>query len=167
MGRPARGFSLLELAVVAVVLSILCGILLQRLNYYQEKVERAQFEMQLQIYKTGLQVRLAEMIIQHREQDARRLEDENPTLWLSEKPTNYAGYYPRRPEVGNWYFDSSSRELVYVANTADGLEVERRDGLKQLRFRVQILRQPVSIPGGDVQGIAGIKLAPVTVYRWS
>jgi len=167
MGRPARGFSLLELAVVAVVLSVLCGILLQRLNYYQEAVERTRFEMQLQIYKTGLQVRLAEMIIQRREQDARRLEDENPTLWLSEKPTNYAGNYRSPPGVGNWYYDSALRELVYVANTASGLKIEPRDGVKQMRFRVQIIRQPVSIPGGQVQGIAGIRLAPVTVYHWS
>ena len=167
MVRPQRGFSLLELAVVAVVLSVLCGILLQRLNYYQEAVERTQFEMQLQIYKTGLQVRLAEMIIQHREQDARRLEDENPALWLSEKPTNYAGDYRQPPGVGNWYYDASSRELVYVANTANGLRIEPRDGVKQLRFRVQIIRQPVAITGGRVEGIAGIKLTPVTAYRWS
>ena len=166
MGRRQLGFSLLELAVVVVVLSSLCGILLLRLNYYQEAVERTRFEMQLQIYKTGLQVRLAEMIIQRREQDARRLEDENPTLWLSEKPTNYAGDYRQPPGVGNWYYDSSSRELVYVANTAGGLSVEPRDGVKQLRFRVQIIRQPVAITGGRVEGIAGIKLIPVTAYQW-
>ena len=86
MGRRQLGFSLLELAVVVVVLSSLCGILLLRLNYYQEAVERTRFEMQLQIYKTGLQVR--------------------------------------------------------------------------------IIRQPVAITGGRVEGIAGIKLIPVTAYQW-
>lgn len=166
MGRPARGFSLLELAVVAVVLSILAAVLLQRLNYYQEAVERARFEMALQVYKTALQIRLAEMIIERRENDARILEDENPTQWLSEKPANYAGDYPLVPSAGNWYYDKTSRELVYVANTAGGLEVEMRDGVKQLRFRVLIIRQPVPVAGGQVQGIAGIKLTPATVYRW-
>ncbi|MGE0556655.1 MAG: type II secretion system protein [Burkholderiales bacterium] len=167
MGRLERGFSLLELAVVAVVLSALSAILLQRLNYYQEAAERAHFETTLQVYKTGLQIRLAEMILERRENEARRLEDENPTLWLSEKPTNYAGDYPSVPVAGSWYYDKSSRELVYVANTATGLEVAERDGLKQLRFRVQVVRQPVAITGGKVEGIAGIKLAPVSVYRWS
>ncbi len=167
MGRPARGFSLLELAVVAVVLSTLSAVLLQRLNYYQEAAERAHFETTLLIYKTALQIRLAEMILDRRENEARRLEDENPTLWLSEKPTNYAGDYPQTPIVGNWYYDKSSLELVYVANTAYGLEVAERDGVKQLRFRVQVIRQPVSITGGQVQGIGGIKLISTTAYHWS
>jgi len=167
MGKPARGFSLLEFAVVAVVLSILSSVLLQRLHYYQEAAERAQFEATLSLYKTALQIRLAEMIIERREAEARTLLDENPTLWLSEKPTNYAGDYPPAPAAGNWYFDRSARELVYVANSAAGLEVAERDGVKQLRFRVQVIRQPVSIAGGKIEGIAGIKLTPVAVYRWS
>lgn len=167
MSRLERGFSLLELAVVAVVLSILSAVLLQRLNYYQEEAERAHFETTLQIYKTALQIRLAEMIIERRENEAQRLEDENPTLWLSEKPTNYAGDYPAVPVVGSWYYDKSTRELVYVANTANRLEIAERDGLKQLRFRVQVIRQPVAITGGQVQGIGGVRLVPAMVYRWS
>lgn len=167
MGRPERGFSLLELAVVAVILSVLAAVLLQRLNYYQEAAERAHFETTLQVYKTALQIRLAEMILERREADARVLEVENPTLWLSEKPTNYAGDYPTVPVVGSWYYDKSSRELVYVANTATGLDVAERDGVKQLRFRVQVIRQPVAITGGQVQGIGGIRLVPAMVYRWS
>lgn len=166
-GRPERGFSLLELAVVAVVLSTLSAVLLQRLNYYQELAERASFEATLSLYKTALQIRLAEMIIDRREGESRTLEVENPTRWLSEKPANYAGDYPPAPAAGNWYYDHSSRELVYVANLASGLEVARRDGVKQLRFRVQVIHQSVAIVGGQVRGIAGIKLAPVTAYRWT
>lgn len=156
----------MELAVVAVVLSTLSAVLLNRLNYYQEAAERAQFEATLSTYKTALQIRLAEMIITRRESEAKTLEDENPTRWLSEKPTNYAGDYLSAPLAGNWYYDKSSHELVYVANTAGRLEVAERDGVKQLRFRVQVTRQSVAIVGGQVQGIGGIKLMPTTVYQW-
>ncbi|MBU4385495.1 MAG: prepilin-type N-terminal cleavage/methylation domain-containing protein, partial [Actinobacteria bacterium] len=36
MSRHERGFSLLELAVVAVVLSVVVAVLLNRLAFYQE-----------------------------------------------------------------------------------------------------------------------------------
>lgn len=165
--RPRqRGFSLLELAVVAVVLSVLLAVLLERLAFYQEMAERARFESTLQGYKTALQIRLAELILERREGEARRLEDENPTQWLSEKPTDYGGAYPLRPEPGTWYFDDTTRELVYVANSARRLVIELRDGRKQLRFRVKVAYQEIAAGSSRVRGLAGIGLQPSAAYRW-
>lgn len=165
--RPRqRGFSLLELAVVAVVLSVLLAVLLERLTHYQEAAERARFEATLQGYKTALQIRLAELILERREGEAHRLEVENPTRWLSETPTDYGGSYPQRPEPGLWYFDESSRELVYVANAARRLVVEPRNGLKQLRFRVNVVYQEVAAGSRRIRGVAGIVLQPSVPYRW-
>ncbi|MDP1673050.1 MAG: prepilin-type N-terminal cleavage/methylation domain-containing protein [Burkholderiales bacterium] len=166
-GRRQRGFSLLELAVVAVILSLLLGVLLERLNFYQEAAERARFEATLQVYKTALQIRLAELMLERREGEARLLEVENPTRWLSEKPTDYGGSYPQQPEPGIWYFDETSRELVYVANSARRLAVEPRNGLKQLRFRVKIIYQPVVVSGKTIQAIGGMSLLPSTPFQWS
>ncbi len=164
--RRQRGFSLLELAVVAVILSLLLGLLLERLTYYREAAEKARFEATLQGYKTALQIRLAELILERREGEARRLEVENPTRWLSETPTDYGGSYPQRPEPGLWYFDESSRELVYVANAARRLAVEPRNGLKQLRFSVRIVYQDVPASGRMIRSVAGIALQPAGAYRW-
>lgn len=164
--RRQRGFSLLELAVVAVILSVLLGLLLERLNFYQEAAERARFEASLQGYKTALQIRIAELMLERREGEARMLEVENPTHWLSEKPTDYGGRYPEQPEPGVWYFDEASRELVYVANSARRLAVESREGLKQLRFRVKIIYQPVEVSGKTIQSIGGVSLLPSTPFQW-
>ena len=164
--RRQRGFSLLELAVVAVILSVLLGLLLERLNFYQEAAERARFEATLQGYKTALQIRIAELMIQRRESEARMLEVENPTRWLSEKPTDYGGRYPEQPEPGVWYFDEASSELVYVANSARRLAVESREGLKQLRFRVKIIYQPVVVSGKTIQSIGGVSLLPSMPFQW-
>mgnify|MGYP002777521454 FL=1 len=161
-----RGFSLMELAVVAVILSLLLGVLLERLTFYQEAAERARFEATLQGYKTALQIRLAELMLERREGEARRLEAENPTLWLSEKPTDYGGSYPPRPEPGVWYFDESSRELVYVANSARRLAVEPRNGMKQLRFAAKVVYQDVYVSGRPIRSIAGVALRPAADYRW-
>lgn len=166
MNRLQKGFSLLELAVVAVVLSVLLGVFLNRLTFYQEAAERARFEAELRIYKTGLQIRLAELILERREGEARTLEVENPTRWLSEKPTNYGGEYPARPEPGTWYFDRTARELVYVVNSGNGLIVNPVNSMKQLRFRVKVISQPVVVSGKQIQGIGGISLQPAVGYQW-
>lgn len=152
--------------MVAVILSLLLGLLLERLTFYQEAAERARFEATLQMYKTALQIRLAELILERREGEARTLEVENPTRWLSEKPTDYRGAYPARAEPGAWYFDESARELVYVANSARRLVVESRNGMKQLRFVVKVVYQDVYVSGRPIRGIAGIALQPAADYRW-
>lgn len=168
VGRREGGFSLLELAVVAVVLSVLLAVLLDRLAFYQAAAERARFEADLRFYKTALQIRLAELILERREGEARTLEVENPTRWLSEKPTNYGGEYPARPKPGHWYFDQATREMVYVVNAQESLVAEDVNGMgmKQLRFRVKIINQPVIVSGKQIQGIGGIALLPAQAYRW-
>jgi len=166
MSRNERGFSLLELAVVAVVLSVVVAVLLNRLAFYQEAAERARFESTLRIYKTAVQIRLAELILERREGEAGMLEVENPTRWLSEKPTDYAGEYPRQPEPGAWYFDSGTRELVYVANSASGLVVSADNRMKQLRFRVRIIYQAINAGGKPILGIGGVAITPSAAYRW-
>lgn len=158
MGRPARGFSLLELAVVSVVLSIVLAVYFERLTFYQEAAERAQFQTTLQIYKTALQIRLAELMLARREGEARTLEAENPTRWLAERPANYAGDFPEKPQPGNWYFDAGTSELVYVVNSVRGFAMNTGNARKQLRFRVKVIYQPVRVAGGIVQGLGGIAL---------
>ena len=172
MQSRTRGFSLLELAVVACVLSVLLAVLLNQLTFYQEATERAQFESTLQAYKTALQIRLAELILERREAEARTLEVGNPTGLMPEKPANYGGDYPASPRPGTWYFDTGAQELVYIVNTGDRLSLEGGNGPqathgpKQLRFKVRVIYQPIGVPGGRVDGIGGITLQPGRVYRW-
>lgn len=166
MGLRQRGFSLLELSVVAVIWVVLFGVFLERLTYYQEAAEHARFESELQMFKTGLQLRMAELIATNRERTVRQLETDNPVRWLDKPPATYAGEYPARPEAGNWYYDSPARELVYVVNQSRFLTVQDPRHPKQLRFRVRISYQPVDAPGGPVNGLAGIALYPPSPFRW-
>jgi general secretion pathway protein G len=164
MRRTARGFSLLELAVVSVVLSILLAVYLERLSYYQEAAERAQFRTTLQIYKTALQIRLAELMVARRDAEAETLEAENPTQWLTERPANYGGDYPALPQPGTWYFDTATRELVYVAGSGRGLTIDGDKGGRLLRFRIRVVYQPAA--GGRTRAIAGIAITPSAPFSW-
>ena len=166
MNQRQRGFSLLELSVVAVVLLVVFGVFLERLTFYQEAAEHARFESELQGFKTGLQLRMAELISKNREHEARQLEADSPVRWLDKPPATFSGEYPDRPESGNWYFDSSARELVYVVNQARFLKTQDGRQPQQLRFRVLISYQSIDAPGGRVRGISGITLESTTLFRW-
>lgn len=164
--RAGRGFTRFEFAVVVVIAALLGGLLLERLTFYQEAAEHARFESELQTFKTGLQLRMAELISGNREQDLRQLTRESPARWLDKLPSNYAGEYPAQPESGLWYFDSGRRELVYVPVSTRFLTLNDRRKPLQLRFRVVITGQPVLAPGGRVEGVAGITLEATFYFQW-
>ena len=106
-------------------------------------------------------------MLERREGEARTLEVENPTRWLAEQPADYGGAYPDRPAPGTWYFDGKTEELVYVVNSGRGLVTRGVNGMKQLRFRVKIIYQPVLISGRNIRSIGGVSLLPSAAYRWS
>lgn len=164
--KHARGFVMFELVVALVIISVLLAVLLDRLRFYQEKAEQAAMEYTLQAVKTGLQVRLAELIMTQRQREAAQLEVENPTRWLSKMPADYAGDYREPPQPGTWYYDASERQLVYVPNNSAHLEVAETGGVKQLRFEVKLVRHQVAVFGSRVGGIAGVRLVAVYPYRW-
>lgn len=162
-----RGFTLLELVIVIAIYSVLIGVLLDRLNYYQELAEKAAMESTLRTIKTGLQIRLAELIVTNRQAEAASLEAEDPVRWLDDKPPNYGGSYRKPPKPGAWYFDAPERQLVYVVNVGNRLELGAGQEPKELRFQARLVKDRVQAAGGPVEGVSGVTLAPVRPYRWS
>jgi len=161
-----RAFTLIELIVVIVIISVLATVAMHRLTVYQELAEKTAMESTLSIIKTGLQIRLAELIIANRQREAKQLETDNPMQWLVEKPANYGGAYHQPAEGGNWYYDEGQRELVYVVHTGEFLTTEATDGEKQLRFRVELLKGYVETARTKVETVTGVTLAPVHPYSW-
>lgn len=161
-----RGFTLFELAVCVVLIGALATVLLERLGRYQEMAERAAMEATLRLVKTGLQIRLAELIVTNREALAGRLEIDNPLHWLERRPVNYGGPWQPPGIPGNWYFDERARELVYVANAASRLEFDAGMAAKTLRFHPRVLRNRVWVAGRPVESVSGVTIEPVRRYRW-
>lgn len=162
-----RGFTVFELTVVIVIFSVVVTVLLNRLNFYQELAEKAKMESELRTIKTGLQIKLAELIVTNRQAEAGKLETEDPIRWLDDKPPNYGGSYRKPPEPGAWYFDATERQLVYVVNTGNRLELGAGQEPKELRFQARLVKDRVQAAGGPVEGVSGVTLAPVRPYRWS
>jgi len=100
------------------------------------------------------------------QREAAQLEAGDPMQWLAEKPANYAGAYRQPAERDNWYYDERRRELAYVVNSGDFLEIEATDGQKQIRFRIQLLADYLEFGGTRVKSVTGVTLVPVRPYRW-
>lgn len=164
--RHKAGYSLFELIVCIAVICVLAAVLLDRLGYYQEMAEKATMESTARIIKTGLQVQLAELIVTNRQAEASRLETEDPVQWLDQKPPNYGGQYRLPLETGTWYFDAGTRELVYIVNSGNRLDVDRKGGTKQIRFRSRLLKDRLELGGTEVESVTGVALIPVHPYRW-
>lgn len=166
--RPRTlGFTLFELVVVIIVVSVVGTLFLHRLRLYQEMAERVAMESTVRLIKTGLQIRLAELIIENRQGEAAQLETEDPTQWLDVRPRNYAGDYRASPAPGNWYFDAQRKQLVYVVTTGDRLEIDTDRRNRELRFRARLLKDRLNVGGAMVDSVTGVTVVPVQPFRWS
>lgn len=162
--RRLHGFTLIELIVAIIVISTLVTVAIDRLLYYKERHEKAAMEYTLAAVKTGLQLRMAELIVTNRQGSLNELERNNPMRWLEEAaPSNYLGDYRATPATGNWYFDPGPRQLVYVPSSSSYLDTGQ-SGTKELRFRVAIRYETNAVTGGKAP--VAVAVAPVREFRW-
>lgn len=166
------GFTLLEFAVVAVVLSILAAVLLHRLAYYQEVAEKMNMEATASALKSALLLKIAEYMTAGQKIEYEQLARENPMDWLEMKPPNYAGAFNGPPPDalprGSWYFDRAGHMLVYQLDHGRNFVPDSR-GLRQVRFRLVLSYGEIQRGeglGDSPRQASGIKLGTVEPYRW-
>jgi general secretion pathway protein G len=156
--RRQTGFTLLEFGVAAAILGIAAALLLERLVYYQEVVEKLHMELTARALKSALRMEIANDLMAGRRISVERLVQGNPMEWLGQKPANYAGETtklgPDRLQQGNWYFDRDHNELVYLVNRGRYF-LPDSTGYKRVRYIVR-----------PVQGQEWVGLVEIEPYRW-
>ncbi|OGI38280.1 MAG: hypothetical protein A2140_07375, partial [Candidatus Muproteobacteria bacterium RBG_16_62_13] len=121
-GRESRGFSLLELVIVVVIISVLLTVAISRLLALQVDAERVAMETVAGTLRSAIGMKVAEHIVNQDVPGLVRLVGTNPMDRLAELPGNYLGVQdgvnPATLADGNWYYDRRDGTLVYlVRNT--------------------------------------------------
>jgi len=169
--KKIHGFSLLELLVAVILAAVLVSVLLTRLSYYQEAVEKANVEYTISALKSALRIEMATMLVQGRVHDYALLAQQNPMDWLEEKPVNYRpGLKNPASEIqqaGYWYFDPIEHTLTYWVISGDYFEPDK-SGQKRIRLQVKLVRDESSSTldhNGD-KPVVSVHLNAMEPYRW-
>ena len=165
----ARGFTLLEMVVVVILIGVLLTLAIDRLIRLQALAARVAMDQVLGGLRSALTLQLAQHIVQGRTADLGTLARANPTRWLVRPPGNYAGAFadpdPARIAGGRWYFNTKARWLVYrVAHAADFRTA--LPGPPRIRFKVRLVYADSAGNGVRDGEVVGVRLGPVEPYRW-
>ena len=167
--RSSKGFTLVELLVVVSLVAIFASMLFSRVWLYQEMAEKAAMQQVTGALQTGLILQYGHRMASNQASGMKNISTENPMDWLARKPGNYAGEFdaikPGTIEPGNWAFDLSTHELIYVPDHVEYF-VPARDGVKWIRFRTR-LDYEAGYGGKGVKELTGVIFAPVEPYQWS
>ncbi len=160
--RLQSGFSLFELTIFIVLLSVIIGVFFDRVLFYQEAAEEIMMRQTVDAVNLAMNLQLASWVARGELRNIPLLAQRNPMNWLEKKPGNYAGEYydpaPGHIPSGNWYFDLKDGSLVYLVKRDAHFHSKDR---QRIRFRVDLGQN-------DLQSgsIGMVRLAPLHAHTW-
>lgn len=164
--RRSSGFSLLELVVSILIISVLMALGYNKLEQMAEDVERVSFTGARDNIQAQLTLKVAYWYAEQRSVTAKALKRVNPIELIQHKPSNYAGeiefneLQSAKPE--RWYFVIDKRWLVYKAKRTDSLENEFERG-DIVPFQIQVRFNPAE----QKQGLAvEARLKALYAFKW-
>ncbi len=163
--RRQAGFTLFELLGIILLVSVLSLVLYDRFLGYQALAEKTAMEMTVINMRSGLRLRVAELMMEGKMDEMAGLVHENPINWLAAPPPNYIGTL-QNPEQnaipGNaWYFDTSRHELIYMPGR-DNIFATQPTRATAVRFRVAAVIHPPVKGGSKIPRVEGVTLVRVS-----
>jgi len=170
--RARQGFSLLELLIVIVIISVLLVMAIDRLLALRFEAERVTVQSVIGAMRSGLYVEFAATAAAGRGSRIDAARGSNPMLRLAERPESYAGEFfgadPALFPPGTWYFDTRDRALVYVVRFPEQF-VSPLPGPPRLRLAVEPDYDDLDRNGRFDAGrdpVRGLKLVALEPYHW-
>lgn len=154
--RLQRGSGWLEFSVVTMAIAVIGWFWIGALLDLQADGEKTAVDLTVRNMRTGLQLRMAEMMLENKVKEIPALAGQNPVQWLAQPPEHYLGELdapPHDPAPRSWYFNRATRTLMYYPGAARFDRVSGESG--PLAWRI--------VPGSGTRdgGMAGIRLAQV------
>jgi type II secretory pathway pseudopilin PulG len=164
-----RGFTMFEMIVYILAASILFAAAFDRYREFPGEAERANFQAIMAQLNTAINLQMMRVIVSENYGQPDELLGGNPMDLMLTPPGNYVGAFagvdlanmPRRV----WYFDETTRELVYLADNAENLyrvDTSQPTQTEMLRFQVD----NVYARNGSGRW-EGLILRPTFEYRWA
>ncbi len=169
--QSSKGFTLIELVIVIIIIVVMAGLFLTRVPLYQEQAEKAAMQQVEGALQSALVLRYGALMARDAldERELSILAADNPISWLQKAPRNYMGEYydpsPRSVAPGNWMFDLKSRDLIYVVDHAENFK-PGKDGNKWIRFHVRLDYEPALGRRGSGKQLAVTQFEPTEPYHW-
>jgi len=164
-----RGFTLLELAVVVTIISVLAVV---ALNYYYKllvDVERTSMEHNLGVMRSAISMQFAGYYVSGNIAGLKDLVGSNPMDLLAEKPNNYLGvishYKIEGIEKGSWFYDSKEQTLIYLVRNQLYFETDLAEPARA-RFKIYPVYSDRARGGSKTKYISGLTLKEQDPYRW-
>jgi prepilin-type N-terminal cleavage/methylation domain-containing protein len=170
--KTQRGFTLIELVVVLVVLSLLAAVAVPKFIEVTKQAEASAVRGVLGNLRSALSLRMAQGLINGEElaKWASNGANEGDRLYpmddlLIERPEQYLGVISGSDNRGAWYDDISSHEVVYVLKNDDIVDNASGSSPKKLRYSIERVNADGEISNeGET---AGLILVPERNYAWN
>jgi type II secretory pathway pseudopilin PulG len=186
--RTNGGFSLFELVVFIICVAIIYASAARRFSGFSGDAERANFLAVTTQIQAGITLESMVGVTQGATSQMDAYENTNPMDFLLEPPSNYNGAFSSvnkgTSDRRSWYFDTTTGELVYLANDAEGLS-NLVNGIRvptdevrfsisaQYFYRDKTTGLPASVRGSDGENseryskkFSGLLLKPVIPFEW-
>jgi prepilin-type N-terminal cleavage/methylation domain-containing protein len=167
-----RGFTLIELVVVVIIVGVIAGFALDRLLPLVGRAQRAAFLQVQSELRSALLLEAAERLTRGQDATLPELAGVNPMTLLLEVPANYLGTLDasaNRPlPRASWFYDPHEARLVYTVGRHTRFAA--REGPKdRIELAVSFAFEDRDGDGAynaAVDDFAGLRLVSVHAYDW-
>lgn len=165
------GFTLLELVVVIVIISILGLFAIDRIFAIRIAAEQAAVKQLVGTIKSTLGLKVAQLAVEGNMLAVAKLDKSNPLLLLSQVPINYIGEKDNSKHItepGIWYYNTKQNALIYNIRYSEGFKTKLK-GLPRVRYRIKLVyndRNKNKRFDVRYDSIAGLDLFPLEKFSW-
>jgi prepilin-type N-terminal cleavage/methylation domain-containing protein len=172
--KTQRGFTLIELVVVLVVLSLLAAVAVPKFIEVTKQAEASSVRGVLGNLRSALSLRMAQGLINGEDlakwsSSGTGSESDDPLYpmqdLLIDRPEQYLGVIPNSDNRGAWYDDENTHEVVYVLKNDDIVDNASGESPRKLRYRIERVNADGEI--SNTGETAGLILVPRGNYDWN